>query len=54
MKMLKKKFQYLESVNKDEDWANWNERGYLMNQGVLYSYTLDIDTEETQLELYPI
>ena len=48
-KNVKRIIQSLERVNKDEDWANWGERGYLMNQGVLHRYTPDLDTKEAQL-----
>ena len=44
---VKKIIQSLESV--DKDWVNQSERGYLMNQGDLYRFTPDIDTEEAKL-----
>lgn len=38
-----------ESTQRDENYVNWTERGYLMNQGVLYRFVPDVDTEEAQL-----
>ena len=46
---VKKIVQSLESVDKDEDYANWSQRGYLMNQEILYRCLPDIDTDEAQL-----
>ncbi|GFX69496.1 integrase_H2C2 domain-containing protein [Trichonephila clavipes] len=34
---------------KDMQYANWTERGFLMNQGVLYRYVPDADSAEAQL-----
>ncbi|GBO02431.1 hypothetical protein AVEN_79267-1 [Araneus ventricosus] len=28
---------------------NWTSRGYLMNQGILYRYSPEVETEEAQL-----
>ncbi|GFV62460.1 retrovirus-related Pol polyprotein from transposon 17.6 [Trichonephila clavipes] len=39
----------LEDPNKNVNYVNWVERGYLMNQGVLFRYALDSVTEEAQL-----
>ncbi|GBM58427.1 Protein NYNRIN [Araneus ventricosus] len=38
-----------ESTHKDESFANWTGRGYLMSQGVLYRFVPNADTEEAQL-----
>jgi hypothetical protein len=46
---LKKIIDSFESTQKTEDYANWTERGFLMNQGVLYRYVPDADSEEAQL-----
>ncbi|GFW33568.1 retrovirus-related Pol polyprotein from transposon opus [Trichonephila clavipes] len=34
---------------KDMQYANWTERGFLMNQGILYRYVPDADSAEAQL-----
>ncbi|GBL91391.1 hypothetical protein AVEN_199232-1 [Araneus ventricosus] len=39
----------IENDDKDVNHANWLERGYLMNQGVLYRYFHDSESEEAQL-----
>ncbi|GBN25401.1 hypothetical protein AVEN_123052-1 [Araneus ventricosus] len=31
--------------SKDENFANWTNRGYLMNQGILYRYSPEVETE---------
>lgn len=46
---VRKIIESLESLDKDENFANWSDRGYLMNQGVLYRYSPEADTEEAQL-----
>ncbi|GFT29985.1 retrovirus-related Pol polyprotein from transposon 412 [Trichonephila clavipes] len=46
---LKKIIDSFESSLKTEDYANWTERGFLMNQGVLYRYVPDADSAEAQL-----
>ncbi|GFX22009.1 retrovirus-related Pol polyprotein from transposon 412 [Trichonephila clavipes] len=46
---LKKIIDSFESPLKTEEYANWNERGFLMNQGVLYRYVPDADSAEAQL-----
>ncbi|GFW34754.1 transposon Tf2-8 polyprotein [Trichonephila clavipes] len=46
---LKKIIDSFESPLKTEEYANWTERGFLMNQGVLYRYVLDADSAEAQL-----
>ncbi|GFX55586.1 retrovirus-related Pol polyprotein from transposon 17.6 [Trichonephila clavipes] len=38
-----------ESPLKTEEYANWTERGFLMNQGVLYRYVPEADSAEAQL-----
>ncbi|GFW65914.1 retrovirus-related Pol polyprotein from transposon 17.6 [Trichonephila clavipes] len=38
-----------ESPLKTEEYANWTERRFLMNQGVLYRYVPDADSAEAQL-----
>ncbi|GFU98488.1 retrovirus-related Pol polyprotein from transposon 17.6 [Trichonephila clavipes] len=39
----------LEDPDKNVNYVNWVERGYLMNQGVLFRYALDSESEESQL-----
>ncbi|GFX76609.1 transposon Ty3-G Gag-Pol polyprotein [Trichonephila clavipes] len=39
----------LEDPDKNVNYVNWVERGYLMNQGVLYRYAPDSESEEVQL-----
>ncbi|GFW41656.1 transposon Tf2-11 polyprotein [Trichonephila clavipes] len=39
----------LEDPDKNVNYVNWVERGYLMNQGVLFSYAPDSESEEAQL-----
>ena len=46
---LKKIIDSFESPHKTEDFANWTERGFLMNQGVLYRYVPEADSEDAQL-----
>ncbi|UYV72093.1 hypothetical protein LAZ67_9001794 [Cordylochernes scorpioides] len=46
---LKKIISSFEATPKTEEFANWTERGFLMNQGVLYRYVPDSDSEEAQL-----
>lgn len=46
---LKKIIESFESTQKTEEYANWTERGFLMNNGVLYRYIPDSDSEEAQL-----
>ncbi|GFW04613.1 transposon Tf2-6 polyprotein [Trichonephila clavipes] len=46
---LKKIIDSFESPLKTEEYANWIERGFLMNQGVLYHYVPDADSAEAQL-----
>ncbi|KAF8795373.1 Retrovirus-related Pol polyprotein like [Argiope bruennichi] len=46
---LKKIIGNFESTQKTEDYAIGTERGFLMNQGVLYRYLPDADSEEAQL-----
>lgn len=46
---LEKVICCFESNYKDVSYANWAERGYLMNQDVLYRYTHECETEEAQL-----
>ncbi|GFU61400.1 transposon Tf2-9 polyprotein [Trichonephila clavipes] len=36
-------------MDKDENFANYTSRGYLMNQGILYRYSPEIEEEEAQL-----
>ncbi|GFX77045.1 hypothetical protein TNCV_1072451 [Trichonephila clavipes] len=45
----KKIIDSFESPLKTEEYANWTERGFLMNQGVLYRYVPDADSAEAQL-----
>ncbi|GFV43194.1 integrase_H2C2 domain-containing protein [Trichonephila clavipes] len=46
---LKKIIDGFESPLKTEEYANWTERGFLMNQGVLYRYIPEADSAEAQL-----
>jgi hypothetical protein len=46
---LKKIIESFENPAKDENFTNWLNRGYLLNQGVLYRYSPEADTEEAQL-----
>ncbi|GBN09022.1 Transposon Tf2-6 polyprotein [Araneus ventricosus] len=46
---IKKIIDCFESGRKDEDFINWTSRGYLMNQGILYRYSPDTESEEAQL-----
>ncbi|GFU81460.1 hypothetical protein TNCV_1524941 [Trichonephila clavipes] len=46
---LKKIIDSFESPLKTEEYENWTERGFLMNQGVLYRYVPDADSAEAQL-----
>ncbi|GFV01045.1 hypothetical protein TNCV_1009661 [Trichonephila clavipes] len=46
---LKKIIDSFESPLKTEEYANWTERGFLMNQGVMYRYVPDADSAEAQL-----
>ncbi|GFU13813.1 uncharacterized protein TNCV_940081 [Trichonephila clavipes] len=39
----------LEDPYKNVNYVNWVERGYLMNQGVLFRYAPDSESEEAQL-----
>ncbi|GFX28699.1 integrase_H2C2 domain-containing protein [Trichonephila clavipes] len=48
---LKKIIDSFESPLKTEEYANWTERGFLMNQGVLYRYVPDADSAEAQFQL---
>ncbi|GFV58175.1 transposon Tf2-9 polyprotein [Trichonephila clavipes] len=45
---LKKIIDCFESMDKDENFANYTSRGYLMNQGILYRYSPESE-EEAQL-----
>ncbi|GBM18645.1 hypothetical protein AVEN_164766-1 [Araneus ventricosus] len=38
-----------ENDAKDENFANWTSRGYLMCNGILYRYSPDSESEEAQL-----
>ncbi|GFW14998.1 hypothetical protein TNCV_982901 [Trichonephila clavipes] len=46
---LKKIIDSFKSPLKTEEYANWTERGFLMNQGVLHRYVPDADSAEAQL-----
>ncbi|GBL78895.1 Retrovirus-related Pol polyprotein from transposon 17.6 [Araneus ventricosus] len=46
---LRKIIHCFENDDKDVNHANWLERGYLMNQGVLYRFSHDSESEEAQL-----
>ncbi|GBN77066.1 hypothetical protein AVEN_119550-1 [Araneus ventricosus] len=43
---LRKIIHCLENDDKDVNHANWLERGYLMNQGVLYRYSLSLKVKK--------
>ncbi|GFW56326.1 transposon Tf2-6 polyprotein [Trichonephila clavipes] len=45
---LKKIIDCFESMDKDENFANYTSRGFLMNQGILYRYSPESE-EEAQL-----
>ncbi|GFV56929.1 transposon Tf2-8 polyprotein [Trichonephila clavipes] len=45
---LKKIIDCFESMDKDENFANYTSHGYLMNQGILYRYSSESE-EEAQL-----
>ncbi|GFW30609.1 transposon Tf2-9 polyprotein [Trichonephila clavipes] len=49
LKMIILKKSSTESPLKTSSFANWTERGFLMNQGVLYRYVPDADSAEAQL-----
>ncbi|GBL62107.1 hypothetical protein AVEN_172917-1 [Araneus ventricosus] len=46
---LQKIIHCFENNDKDVNHASWLERRYLMNQGVLYRYSHDSESEEAQL-----
>ncbi|GBN81063.1 Gypsy retrotransposon integrase-like protein 1 [Araneus ventricosus] len=46
---LKKIIDCFEDINKSVDFANWTERGYVLNQGVLYLYSPHSEVDEAQL-----
>ncbi|GBM57841.1 Retrovirus-related Pol polyprotein from transposon 17.6 [Araneus ventricosus] len=46
---LRKIIHCFENDDKDVNYANWLEKGYLMNQGVLYRYSHESESEEAQL-----
>ncbi|GBM12759.1 hypothetical protein AVEN_247547-1 [Araneus ventricosus] len=46
---LKKIIDCFEDINKSVDFANWTERGHVLNQGVLYRYSSHSEVEEAQL-----
>ncbi|GBM63817.1 hypothetical protein AVEN_262705-1 [Araneus ventricosus] len=46
---LRKIIYFFENDDKDVYHANWLERGCLMNQGVLYTYSHESESEEAQL-----
>ncbi|GBM26817.1 Transposon Ty3-I Gag-Pol polyprotein [Araneus ventricosus] len=46
---LRKIIRCFENDDKNVNHANWLERGYLMNQGVLYRFSHDSESEEAQL-----
>ncbi|GFW35512.1 transposon Tf2-9 polyprotein [Trichonephila clavipes] len=47
---LKKIIDCFESMDKDENFANYTSHGYLMNQGILYRYSPESE-EKDQLEV---
>ncbi|GFX56781.1 hypothetical protein TNCV_495291 [Trichonephila clavipes] len=49
MIIFKKIIDSFESPLKTEEYANWTERGFFMNQGVLYRYVPGADSVEAQL-----
>ncbi|GFS99640.1 transposon Tf2-6 polyprotein [Trichonephila clavipes] len=46
---LKKIIECFENNEKSVNFANWFERGYLMNQGILFRYSPTSESEEAQL-----
>ncbi|GFX11357.1 hypothetical protein TNCV_2804191 [Trichonephila clavipes] len=46
---LKKIIECFENNEKSVNFANWLERGYLMNQGILFHYSPTSESEEAQL-----
>ncbi|GFV84625.1 transposon Tf2-6 polyprotein [Trichonephila clavipes] len=46
---LKKIIECFENNEKSVNFANWLERGYLMNQGILFRYSPTSESEEAQL-----
>ncbi|GFW00589.1 integrase catalytic domain-containing protein [Trichonephila clavipes] len=42
----------LEDPDKNVNYVNWVERGYLMNQGVLFRYAPDSESEEAKLVIH--
>ncbi|GBL89307.1 Transposon Tf2-11 polyprotein [Araneus ventricosus] len=46
---LKKIIDCFEDIKKSVDFANWTERGYVLNQGVLYRYSSHSEVDEAQL-----
>ncbi|GBN96945.1 hypothetical protein AVEN_52380-1 [Araneus ventricosus] len=46
---LRKIIHCFEKEDKDVNHDNWLERGYLMNQGVLYRYFHESESEDAQL-----
>ncbi|GBM38927.1 hypothetical protein AVEN_271042-1 [Araneus ventricosus] len=46
---LKKIIDCFENSSKEENFANWSSRGYIMNQRILYRYSPEVETEQAQL-----
>ncbi|GFV87809.1 retrovirus-related Pol polyprotein from transposon 17.6 [Trichonephila clavipes] len=46
---LVKIISYLEDPDKNVNYVNWVEWGYLMNQDILYRYAPESESEESQL-----
>ncbi|GFX70922.1 retrovirus-related Pol polyprotein from transposon 17.6 [Trichonephila clavipes] len=45
-KELKKIIDCFESMDKEENFANYTSRGYLVNQGILYRYPPESEEED--------
>lgn len=46
---IRKIVEALEGTDKDEDAAYWSNKGYLMNNGILYRHSPNVDADDAQL-----
>lgn len=46
---VRKILDAFEGERRDEDFVRWTNRGYVLNNGVLYRYNPDVEAEEAQL-----
>lgn len=51
---LKQIINSFENMDKDENFANYTSRGYLMNQGILYRYSPESEEEEEAQLVVPV